>query len=152
MTFLYTLKLTGIQGESEIENHQDEINVDQIVQEYHAPNEMDAISNISVADIQPAIICQGVTVIKKYDKSIPNLLTSLIKGEEIEKGSISCFGENNQVFLTIDLKRIVIRRTKITLEQDFTKIEVNFTYGEISHSFTPDGTRKAIFNYQKVLN
>lgn len=151
MAYQYTLKLTGIQGESEVEKHEGEIDVDQVFQDYEAPSELDKITLLDRSDIRPAVICGGLTVVSKYDESTPNLLAYLTEGKLIDEGKVSCFGSDNQVFLTIDLKKLIVRGVKAKLDQAKAGIEVNFTYAEINHTYTPEGAKKALFNYKKEI-
>ncbi len=151
MAYLYTLQLTGIEGESEISEHEKEINIDEIIQEYEAPSEMDKITLLDKTDIRPAVNCHGITITKTYDKSTPNILSSLTEGSVIEEGLISCFGSSSEVFLTIGMKRLIVRKVKLSFSKENASVLINFSYEEIDHNYVPDGAKKAIFNYRRDI-
>ncbi len=150
MTHFYSLNLTGIQGENTINNHEGEITIDQVIQDYEAPSEMDKVSLMDKNDIRPAVNCGGVTLIKKYDRSVPNILASLTEGQEIDEGIISCLTDDGEVFLSINLKRVVVRRLQFAFDENSTRVEINLSYSEIGHTYTPDGSKKSIFNYRRI--
>ena len=151
MAFQYTLNLTGIQGESEINEHKKEINIDEVIQEYEAPSEMDKITLLDKTEIRPAVNCHGITITKSYDKSTPNILSSLTEGAVIEEGLISCFGSNSEVFLTIAVKRLIVRKVRLAFNKESVSVLINFSYEEIDHSYIPDGAKKAIFSYRRDI-
>ncbi len=150
MTHFYSLNLTGIQGENTINNHEGEISIDRVMQEYEAPSEMDNITLLQQNDIRPAVECSGVTLVKKYDRSVPNFLVSLTEGQEIDEGIISCLTDDGEVFLSIHLKQVVVRKVRFSFEEDYTKVIVNLTYSQIEHTYTPDGSKKSIFQYKRI--
>ncbi len=151
MAYHYTLRLSGIQGESEMEKHENEIDLDEVIQDYEAPSELDKISLLDRSEIKPAVNCRGITVFQKYDKSTPNLLDFLTSGKLIDKGAIHCYGSDNRIFLTIALKQLIVRQLRTRFDQDKAGVEVNFSYTEINHSYTPQGKKEAIFNYKKEI-
>lgn len=151
MAYHYTLRLVGIKGESEVEQHQGEIDVDEVLQGYEAPSELDKITLLDRSNIKPAVQCEGLTVVSKYEESTPNLLLFLTEGKQIDEGSVYCFGSDNQVFLTIDMKQLIVRKVKTQLEKERAKVEINFSYAEIDHTYTPEGAKKALFNYKKEI-
>jgi type VI protein secretion system component Hcp len=151
MAYHYTLRLSGIRGESVIAEHEGEIDIDQIIQDYEAPGELDKITLLDRSDIRPAVTCEGLTVVTKYEESTPNLLAFLTEGKQIDAAVVSCYGADNQVFLTIDLKQLIVRKAKVRLDQSRAGAEINFSYAEISHTYTPEGAKKALFNYRKEI-
>ena len=151
MAYHYTLSLSGIRGESVHEKHEGEIDVDQVIQDYEAPSELDKITLLDRSNIKPAVNCEGLTVVSKYDESTPNLLGFLTEGKQIDEGKISCFSADNQVFLTIDIKQLIVRKVRTHLNQEKAGVEVNFSYAEINHTYTPEGAKKALFNYKKEI-
>ena len=151
MAYHYTLRLSGVQGESEMDKHEREIDIEEVAQNYEAPSELDKITLLDRSDIRPAVNCEGLTILTKYDESTPNLLAFLTEGKQIDTGAVYCFGSDNQVFLTIDLKQLIVRKVKAKLNQDKVNIEVNFSYAEISHTYTPQGAKKSLFNYKKEI-
>lgn len=151
MSLFYVMNLSGIQGESAFEHHENQIEFSELIQEYEAPSELDKITLLDKSDIRPAIVCHGITIKKTYDKSTPNLLSFLTAGKQIDKGTIYCINPEKTAFLTIDLEQIVVRKMKIHFNADETYVEMNLSYAEINHTYTPDGAKKALFSYRKEI-
>lgn len=151
MAYQFTLNLAGIQGESEMEDHEQEIDLDEVVQEYEAPSELDKITLLDQSALRPAVNCKGLTVFHKYDKSTPNLLTFLTEGKLIDKGALHCYGSDNRVFLTVNLKQLIVRKVRTLFTKDRAGVEVNFSYTEINHNYTPEGAKESIFSFKKEI-
>lgn len=151
MAYIYTLKLSGIEGESEVENHIAEIDVDEVLQDYEAPGELDRLTAVDQTEIRPAVVCRGLTILKKYEKSTPGLLQYLTEGKQIDNGVVTCFGSDNREFLTITMRDLLVRRINLVFDSDRIRVEVNFSYLEINHTYTPDGAKQGLFTYRKSI-
>ena len=151
MGYLYVMNLSGIQGESAFENHDNEIEVNELIQEYEAPSELDKISLLDKSNIRPAVTCHGITIKKTYDKSTPNLLSFLTEGKQIDAGTIYCINPEKVAFLNIELKQLIVRKIRTYFDANDAGVEINFSYSEISHTYTPDGAKKALFDYKKEI-
>ena len=144
--YIYTLKLSDIKGESALKDHEDEIVVDKVIQQYEIPEELDVFAD--GAERRPAVLCEGITVVKKYEKSTPPLLTALTEGTQISEGVISCIALTHKLFLTIKLVNAVVRQADLYFEPEGSLVEVNFSYEEITHTYSPEGAGKTIFTYK----
>ena len=148
MAYTYLLQLSGIEGDSEISGHEGEILVDSYEEHYDTPDQIDQLELEGEEDVRPSVDSSGVTITKQYSKSVPNILTHLVRGAIIKDGTLFCIGAEGEEFLEIKMTGPVVQDVAVKLVEDKTTVTINFSFDTISHTFKKGGETLSLFEFK----
>lgn len=141
------LKISGIEGESRIDGHENEIDVLSWSWQMSSTNTIE--NSLNRGDTLPPVI-NPVTVVKYVDKASPDLALSLLKGTTIDKAVLFVrkAGESplDYLIITMDGVRIVNVYNGGESGQDRLHESVTMDFLKVCYQYTPqkeDGSADA---------
>ena len=150
MAYTYLLKMTGISGESEIEQHENEIEIDEFNEVFRNTDPLDELEKAELEKVRPYVHCSGLTIKKRFDHSIPNMLSCLTEGKRIKEATITCSGAENAQFLAVELSDVTVDEVRLDFKKEHSEITVNFSYNIIEYAALSGTETKSQFRFKKT--
>jgi len=130
----YFLKLDGIQGESAVDGHKDEIQI--LSFSWGASN----VSSVAGTGGSGAgkVDLSDLSAMVFFDKSTPKFFKNICAGTHIKTGTLTAIksGANNKPYLKVDFKELFITSLQISASSEVPTVSISFTYNEIKMDYS----------------
>ncbi len=144
----YIPDLTGVKGNSTIQNFEEKITLEGFSHLYKKQSPGDELGSSEHYPMRPNVHCSGLILEKKFDPSIPPILSSFTKGKAFDNAKLHCLTSDNVEYLIVDATDVVVEEVNMQFH-DEASVEIVLSYDHISY-YVKDGTRTlANFQYSK---
>jgi type VI secretion system secreted protein Hcp len=130
----YYLKLDGIQGESQDENHKNEI---QLLSFSWGAHQVSSVAGTGGSGAGKADL-SDLSVMINFDKATPKFFKSICAGSHIASGTLSAIksGANGKPYLKVDLTELFVTGLQISASSEVPSVSVSFTYNTIKIDYS----------------
>jgi len=130
----YFLKLDGIQGESQVTDHKDEI---QIMSWSWGASQVSSVSGTGGSGAGKADL-SDFSIMTYFDKATPKFFKAICAGTHIKSGTVSAIksGAEGKPYLKVDFKELFVRSLQISGSSEVPSVSIAFTYNEIKIDYS----------------
>lgn len=130
----YFLNLDGIQGESQDDQHKNEI---QIMSWSWGAAQTSSVSGTGGSGAGKADL-SDFSIMTYFDKATPKFFKSIVAGTHIAKGTMSAIksGANGKPYLKVDFKELFVSSMQISGSSEVPTVSLSFTYNEIKIDYS----------------
>jgi type VI secretion system secreted protein Hcp len=130
----YYLKLDQIQGESQDDNHKNEI---QLLSWSWGASQVSSVAGTGGSGAGKADL-SDLSIMVNFDKSTPKFFKSICLGTHIPSGTLSAIksGAGGKPYLKVDLKELFVTHLQISGSSEVPSVSVGFTYGKITIDYS----------------
>jgi type VI secretion system secreted protein Hcp len=130
----YFLKLDGVQGESQDDNHKNEI---QIMSWSWGASQVSSVAGTGGSGAGKADL-SDFSVMCFFDKSTPKFFKSICSGTHIPTGTMSAIksGADGKPYLKVDFKEMFVSSLQISGSSEIPTVSLSFTYNEIKIDYS----------------
>jgi type VI secretion system secreted protein Hcp len=146
----YFLKLpgSGIEGESEVEGHKNEIQV--LSWSWGAAN-ISSVSGTGGSGAGKADL-SDVSMMLNFDQSTPKFFKAICAGTHIASGTLSAIkaGTDGKPYLTADFTEIFITGLQMSAAGEVPAVSLSFSYNQIEMNYFMQDEKGVVKNAGKV--
>jgi type VI secretion system secreted protein Hcp len=130
----YFLKLDGIQGESQVADHKDEI---QILSWSWGATQVSSVAGTGGSGAGKADL-SDFSIMAYFDKSTPKFFKSICAGTHIKTGTMSAIkaGADGKPYLKVDFKELFVHSLQISGSSEIPSVSISFSYNEIKIDYS----------------
>lgn len=130
----YYLKLDGIQGEAEDQNHKNEV---QILSWSWGGSNVSSVSGTGGSGAGKVSLSE-FSVMAFFDKSTPKFFKSLCAGTHIPTALMTATksGTDGKPYLKVDFKEMFVTSLQISASSEIPTVSVSFSYNEIKIDYS----------------